>query len=104
MAILDETFYLDLASIEASVPNNRMRWYLSAVACLAGLNYSEEIPPLYQALLKSYIPKDRQFEETRIIREGITKAVGVIGAAKVMKTPNMELRTNRHHHDLPRPV
>lgn len=83
MTILDEQFYSELARVESSVPSNRLRWYLSAIACLAGLNYSEEIPPLYQVLLKSYIHKDRQFEETRIIREGLTKALGVIGAAKV---------------------
>jgi hypothetical protein len=92
MAILDEKFYSELARIESSVPNNRLRWYLSAVGCLAGLNYSEEIPPLYQVLLKSYIHKDRQLEETRIIREGITKAIGVIGAAKVRILTNITIQ------------
>lgn len=81
MAVLDDQFLKELASLAAPYP--RYKWYLSAMVALGAMNYPEEIPNLYTRLLASYIPKEEQFSETRKIREAFTKLCGIQGAAKV---------------------
>ncbi|CAL5867826.1 uncharacterized protein PFLUO_LOCUS2047 [Penicillium psychrofluorescens] len=80
MAVLDDQFLKELASLAAPYP--RYKWYLSAMVALGAMNYPEEIPNLYTRLLASYIPKEEQFSETRKIREAFTKLCGIQGAAK----------------------
>jgi hypothetical protein len=81
MAIPDNDFVDSLAKIGEPYP--RFRWYLTAIVCLAALNYPEEIPTVYERLLQVYIPEDAQLQETRIVREALTKVCGIMGAAKV---------------------
>ncbi|OJJ06483.1 hypothetical protein ASPVEDRAFT_875524 [Aspergillus versicolor CBS 583.65] len=75
----DEEFYSLLAELQ---PSSSFKWYQTAIVALGALNYPEEIPKLYKILLDAYIPKEIWLEETRKIREGLTKACGIMGAAK----------------------
>lgn len=61
----------------------RLKWYLTTIIALGGMNYPELVPELYPILLKTYIPEKEQWNETRKIREGLTKVCGIWGAAKV---------------------
>ncbi len=81
MPLLDNDFIESLAESGKLYPN--FKWYLGAVVALSAVNYSEEIPTLYARLLEQYIPKDDQFNETRKIKEALTKVCGIQGAAKV---------------------
>ncbi len=76
----DEEFYSSLAELQ---PSSMFKWHQTAIVALGALNYPEEIPKLYKLLLDVYIPEENQLKETRRIREGLTKACGVMGAAKV---------------------
>lgn len=76
----DEEFYSVLADLQ---PSSTFKWYQTAIVALGALNYPEEIPRLYELLLNAYIPKEDHLKETRKIREGLTKACGIMGAAKV---------------------
>ncbi|KAI1608175.1 hypothetical protein EDD37DRAFT_183921 [Exophiala viscosa] len=76
-----EEFYATLA--KQSRPSHRPSWYLSAFACLAALNHSEEVASLYTLLLESYIAENERMHQTRMIREALTTLVGILGAAKV---------------------
>ncbi|KAF7553870.1 hypothetical protein G7046_g6970 [Stylonectria norvegica] len=80
MAIFNEEFVKSLATLGKPFP--RVKWYISVIVALAALNYPEEVPSFYEILLKHHIPKDEQFEETRKIREALTKVCGIQGAAK----------------------
>ncbi|KAJ5125112.1 hypothetical protein N7448_004439 [Penicillium atrosanguineum] len=77
-----EHFYAQLQTLEEELPGNRMRWYLSVFPCLAALNQVDEIVDLYPILLQKYVDEAQHRQVTRQIRESLTKAVGVIGAAK----------------------
>lgn len=79
----DEEFYSVLAELQ---PSSTFKWYQTAIVALGALNYPEEIPRLYTILLNGDIPKENQLEETRKIREGLTKACGIMGAAKVFSS------------------
>lgn len=81
MALLDNEFIESLAELGKPYPN--FKWYLGAVVALGALNYPEEIPTLYGRLLELYIPPADQFNETRKIKEALTKVCGIQGAAKV---------------------
>jgi hypothetical protein len=74
-------FYRSLADVGKS--STQFKWYLTAIVALGALNYPEEIPNLYKHLLEVYIPEPDRFEETKKIREGLTKVSGIMGAAKV---------------------
>lgn len=63
--------------------DSHLKWYITAIIALGGMNYAELIPDLYKTLLEDYIPAQDQFAETRKIREGLTKCCGIWGAAKV---------------------
>lgn len=78
-----EGFYAQLQALEDALPGTRMRWYLSVFPCLAALNQVDEIVDLYPVLLQKYVDEAQHRQVTRQIREALTKAVGVIGAAKV---------------------
>ena len=81
MRLSREEFYATLAA--QTRPSHRPSWYLSAVACLAALNYPEEVATLYTILLESYVPEGERMHQTRRIQEVLTCLVGIIGAAKV---------------------
>lgn len=81
MPLLSPTFIASLAALQK--PEYRIKWYLGAIVALSAVNYSEEIPSLYNILLKDYIPEDSHFDETRKIKEALTKVCGIHGAAKV---------------------
>jgi hypothetical protein len=74
-------FYQSIADLGKSSP--QFKWYMTAIVALGALNSAEEIPYLYELLLNVYIPKADHFEETKKIREGLTKVSGIMGAAKV---------------------
>jgi hypothetical protein len=85
-AVLDREFLRHLAEIldQASGQQTpRLKWYLTTIIAFGGMNYPELIPELYDILLKEYIPQEEQMQETRKIREGLTKLCGIWGAAKV---------------------
>lgn len=89
--LLDKPFLAHLAEIHnpanaQSQEQPRLRWYLTAAIALGGMNYPEEIPALYAAVLEDYVESDdeqKQKEATGKLREGLTKACGIWGAAKV---------------------
>ncbi|RVX68255.1 hypothetical protein B0A52_07258 [Exophiala mesophila] len=81
MRLSREEFYATLAA--QTRPSHRPSWYLSAVACLAALNYPEEVATLYTILLESYVPEGERMHQTRRIQEVLTCLVGIIGAAKI---------------------
>lgn len=78
-----EDLYAQLQELDEKLPGNRMRWYLSVFPCLAALNQVDEIVALYPVLIQTYVDEAQHRQVTRQIREAITKAVGIIGAAKV---------------------
>ncbi|CAM1510710.1 Fc.00g010450.m01.CDS01 [Cosmosporella sp. VM-42] len=107
MAILDEEFIDSLAELGKPFP--RFKWYLTVIVAQAALNYPEEIPSFYTILLKKYILEDKKFEETRKIREALTKMCGIQGAAKtgnalraLASAVPQDLRdsTNYREHDI----
>ncbi|KAF2467911.1 uncharacterized protein BDR25DRAFT_374211 [Lindgomyces ingoldianus] len=78
---LDNAFISSLAETgKAACP--RFPWYRGAIVALGALNYPEEIPAFYTYVLEHYIPEDARKEETKKILEGLTKASGIVGAAK----------------------
>ncbi|KAH8697926.1 hypothetical protein BGW36DRAFT_359696 [Talaromyces proteolyticus] len=102
----DHEFYNSLAQLQ---PSSQFKWYQTAIVALGALNYPEEIPKLYSLLLDRYIPKGSRLNETRKIREGLTKLCGIMGAAKAGSSlrqlataipPELiELTHYRHHGD-----
>jgi len=95
MTKLDQPFTDTLKTLGEPFP--RFKWYLSVIVCLAALNYPEEIPGFYTLLLeKKYIPEAQQFDETRKIREALTKICGIQGAAKVCMVEHTHLLTPLH--------
>lgn len=78
-----EDLYAQLQALDEELPGNRLRWYLSVFPCLAALNQVDEIVALYPVLIQKYVDEAQHRQVTRQIREAITKAVGIIGAAKV---------------------
>ena len=80
---LDHEFIASLAETGAA-SGPQFPWYRGAVVALGALNYPEEIPALYLHLLERWIPEVDQKAETRKILEGLTKASGIVGAAKVI--------------------
>lgn len=81
MTLLDNEFIESLAETGKASPS--FKWYLGAIVALGALNYPEEIPTLYSRLLEAYIPSEDQFDETRKMKEALTKVCGIQGAAKV---------------------
>ncbi|KAJ5560612.1 hypothetical protein N7513_003011 [Penicillium frequentans] len=77
-----EDLYAQLQALDEELPGNRLRWYLSVFPCLAALNQVDEIVALYPVLIQKYVDEAQHRQVTRQIREAITKAVGIIGAAK----------------------
>jgi hypothetical protein len=61
----------------------RLKWYLTTIIALGGMNYPELIPEIYPILLRDHISEKEHESETRKIREGLTKVCGIWGAAKV---------------------
>lgn len=61
----------------------RLKWYLTVVIALGGLNYPELIPDFYRTLLADFLVEEQHEAVTRELREGLTKACGIWGAAKV---------------------
>lgn len=82
MPRLDHDFISSLAETGAEA-GSKYPWYRGAIVALGALNYPEEIPGLYLHLLDKWIPEQDQKTETRKILEGLTKASGIVGAAKV---------------------
>lgn len=74
--------------------DSKLKWYITAIIALAGMNYAELIPDLYTTLLSDFIPVPNQFAETRKIREGLTKCCGIWGAAKVCKLTPAHMATD----------
>lgn len=95
MPLLDNDFIASLATL--TPPGAQLKWYLGAIVALGALNYPEEIPTLYQRLLEHYIPETEQFDETRKIKEALTKVCGIQGAAKVKNRPSS--RKHENHSD-----
>lgn len=89
---LDRKFLDHLVAIHSrqSSGAGRLKWYITAVISLAGMNYAELIPELYTTLLSSYIPIQDHVNETRKIREALTKVCGIWGAAKVCRAHPFE--------------
>ncbi len=88
--VLDREFLRHLETIhhpESGREAPRLKWYITAVLALGGMNYAEIIPELYKVLLAEYIPKEHDANETRKIREALTRVCGIWGAAKVRFTP-----------------
>lgn len=85
--VLDHDFLKYLADIHDHASRGhqppRLKWYLTTIIAFGGMNYPELIPELYQILLKEHIPQEDQMQETRKIREGLTRVCGIWGAAKV---------------------
>jgi hypothetical protein len=82
MPLLDHEFIASLAET-GEAAGSKYPWYRGAIVALGALNYPEEIPGLYLHLLEEWIPESEQKTETRKILEGLTKASGIVGAAKV---------------------
>ncbi|KIW19195.1 hypothetical protein PV08_03489 [Exophiala spinifera] len=83
--VLDHDFLKHLAAIHDHAPGHqppRLKWYLTTIIAFGGMNYPELIPELYQILLREHIHEEEQMQETRKIREGLTKICGIWGAAK----------------------
>ncbi|KAF2658360.1 hypothetical protein K491DRAFT_676407 [Lophiostoma macrostomum CBS 122681] len=78
---LDADFISTLADIGTSA-GSQFPWYRGAIVALGALNYPEEIPAFYSHILSKYIPENEQKLETSKILEGLTKASGIVGAAK----------------------
>lgn len=81
MPLLDNDFIDSLA--ELGKPYPRLKWYATAIVALSAINYPEEIPNFYSRLLEVHIPEAEKFNETRKIKEALTKVCGIQGAAKV---------------------
>lgn len=81
----DKAFLDHLASLfgSAGESETQLKWYITAIVAVAGMNYAELIPELYTTLLQEYIPETEHYEETRKIKEALTKVCGIWGAAKV---------------------
>jgi hypothetical protein len=77
----EESFCRTLAALDN--PRDGLRWYLSVISCLAALNHPDKVASFYQFLLSSCVLEGREFNETSMIREALTKLVGIVGAAKV---------------------
>lgn len=84
---LDREFLVRLQNVhDAKIrSDSQLKWYITAIIALAGMNYAELIPDLYTTLLTDDISVADQFAETRKIREALTKCCGIWGAAKVIK-------------------
>jgi hypothetical protein len=81
---LDADFISALADVGAPA-GSQFPWYRGAIIALGALNYPEEIPSFYSHVLSKYIPEEEQKLETQKILEGLTKASGIVGAAKVFR-------------------
>jgi hypothetical protein len=79
---LDEVFVQELAGIGADL-SAEFSWYTTAIVALAGFNHPEEIPYVYRLLLKKYASEPEAKVQTIKIKEALTKACGIWGAAKV---------------------
>jgi hypothetical protein len=71
---------------EKGVDQPRLKWYITMILAFGGMNYPELIPDLYEILLNEHILESEHVNETRKIREALTKVCGIWGAAKVRGT------------------
>lgn len=63
----------------------KIRWYMCVIVNLSSLNYADVIPQVYSHLdanLLSSLTHDGRFDAVQQIREGLTKSVGIVGAAR----------------------
>ncbi|KAK5454044.1 hypothetical protein LTS15_006044 [Exophiala xenobiotica] len=99
-AVLDREFLRHLAEIHDQASGQqppRLKWYLTTIVAFGGMNYPELIPEFYEILLKEYIPQEEQMQETRKIREGLTKLCGIWGAAKTGSATRQLLKATPEH-------
>ncbi|KAK5192631.1 hypothetical protein LTR99_009615 [Exophiala xenobiotica] len=99
-AVLDREFLRHLAEIHDQASGQqppRLKWYLTTIIAFGGMNYPELIPEFYEILLKEYIPQEEQMQETRKIREGLTKLCGIWGAAKTGSATRQLLNATPEH-------
>lgn len=62
-----------------------IRWYMCVIVGLSSLNYADVIPQVYSHLdtnILSSLSHDERFDAVQKIREGLTKSVGIVGAAR----------------------
>jgi hypothetical protein len=80
---LPDSFYDPVLAIQDR--HLRIRWYMCVIVNLSSLNYADVIPQVYSHLdanLLSPLSHDERFDALQKIREGLTKSVGIVGAAR----------------------
>lgn len=66
--------------------DEKIRWYMCVIVNLASLNFPELVPTIWDHMALHIFPSmshNEKFKATQKIRESITKACGIFGAAKV---------------------
>ncbi|CAG9939931.1 unnamed protein product [Clonostachys rosea f. rosea IK726] len=80
---LPDSFFAPVLTLNED--NLKVRWYMIVIVNLGSLNYADVIPQVYAHLeghLLSHLSSKDQYDAIHKIREGLTKAFGIVGAAR----------------------
>jgi len=81
--VLPDSFFAPVLAIGDR--DLKIRWYMCVIINLSSLNYADVIPQVYSHLdssLLSQLSHNDRFEAVHRIREGLTKSLGIAGAAR----------------------
>lgn len=84
MSLLPELLFREVEELPTSA--QKQRWYNVVIVALSSMNYPDAIPQVWEHFLSYYIPtlpQTKRLLAARIIREALTKSLGIVGAAKV---------------------
>lgn len=72
--------------VDLSDTQERLRWYMCVMITLSSVNYPDVIPQVYAHLNEHLLSKLQSEEERKaaigMIREGLIKSTGIVGAAR----------------------
>lgn len=80
---LPDSFFSPVLALQDN--DAKIRWYMCVVINLSSLNYADVIPQVYNHLdtnLLSSLSHEDQFTAVQKVREGLTKTIGIAGAAR----------------------
>ena len=83
MPLLLATFFREVEDLAGLA--EKLRWYTVLIVTLSSMNYPDEIPNVWHHFASHYLTlvnNDEKLLAVRKIREGLTKSVGIVGAAK----------------------